>query len=71
MKTIEISELIEMYHDFLNKNGCVKVGNLQYLPSMILKQIDSAAYVAGFEDYYEFIKDKYYCEDMETKKWKK
>lgn len=67
MNTVSIGELITMYHDMLNKNGAIKVGNLEYMPSMILKQIDSAAYVAGFEDFYDFIKDKYYCEDMEKK----
>lgn len=68
MKEILVNDLIDMYHDFLDENGCVKLGNLEYKPSRILKEIDPIAYIVGFDDYYEFIRDKYHCEFMEIKR---
>ncbi len=45
------SQLIEMYEEALDAGEDVKIGTLSYLPSQVLKAVDSIAYRVGLSDY--------------------
>ena len=59
---IGVDELETMYDEMLNE--CYpEVFNIQ--PARILEQCDPIAYNCGLSDYYDSIREEYYCEDME------
>lgn len=45
------SELLELYDDFLDESGEVKVWGCTFRPSYILKELDPTAYRCGYSDY--------------------
>ena len=59
---IDQSTLNEMYDDMLNE--CYE-GVFNLLPSTILEQCDPIAYNCGLNDYYDSMREDYYCEEME------
>lgn len=48
---ISQSDLIRMFNDLLDEQGVIKIGNLEYLPSKVLKEVDPTAYRCELADY--------------------
>lgn len=48
---ISQSDLIRMFNDLLDEQGAIKIGNLEYLPSQVLKAVDPTAYRCELADY--------------------
>jgi len=57
-------EAYEMYDDALNVQGRITIGNLSFLPSDILRELDPIAYRVGFNDYCDLLisEDEYKLE---------
>jgi len=60
-------EVYDMYDEMLNDcTPMVKVGNLEYLPSRVLKEVDPIAYRCGLNDYLDSLaQDGYFCHECE------
>lgn len=62
LELITMETLIEMYDEMLDE--CYpEMFNLS--PSIILYRADKIQYDCGLNDYYDSIRDEYYCEEME------
>ena len=59
---ISKDDLIEIYNDMLDE--CYE-GIFNLLPSTILERCDPIQYECGLSDYYDSMRDNYYCEEME------
>lgn len=52
---MKASDYLEMYNDYLNEEGYVVVGGMEFLPSRVLEEMDPTAYRCGFNDYLDFV----------------
>lgn len=48
-------QALEMYDEMLNEQGVIKIGNLTFYPSEILKQLDTIAYNVGFSEFVDYL----------------
>jgi len=48
-------QALEMYDDLLDDDGPVRIGNLTYSASQVLREVDPVAYRCGFNDYVDFL----------------
>lgn len=48
-------EIEEQYNDALDDCGMIKIGILEYAPSLVLKSVDPTAYRCGLADYIDFL----------------
>ena len=55
----------ELYDEMLDEQGIIKIGNLEYYPSYILKKIDEIAYTCGFWDFVDAMEIEIVDEDEE------
>ena len=55
----------EMYNEMLDEQGTIKIGNLEYNPSYILKKVDPVAYRVGFNDFLDAYEIEIIDEDEE------
>jgi hypothetical protein len=46
-------------------NEMVKIAGCKYFPSEVLQNIDPIAYLEELLNYYNGIRDNYYCEELE------
>jgi len=64
MKTkITESEAEELYEDMLNELSPIKIGNLKYETSRVLREIDPIAYRVGFSEYLDVLNEHYDLSD--------
>jgi len=57
-------EAFKMYDEAYNMEGLIKIGNLTFEPSQIVKQLDPVAYRVGFNDFCDsLLADGIYVED--------
>jgi len=54
-QVITETEALEMYDDLLDCDGPVRIGNLTYPASQVLREVDPTAYQCGFNDYVDFL----------------
>ena len=52
---IDPDDYEDQYCDFLDEFETVKIGNLEYSPSLVLKEVDPTAYRCGLLDYVDSI----------------
>ena len=48
---VKYQDALESYDEMLDSYGEVKIGNLVFKPSDILRELDNVAYRVGFNDY--------------------
>ena len=48
---------VEMYDDILDSEGPVCIGNLEYSPSLVLREVDPTAYRCGFNDFVDSLSE--------------
>ena len=64
-RLITETEALEMYDDLLDCDGPVRIGNLTYSASHVLREVDPVAYRCGFNDYVDFLtEDEVYVEGL-------
>jgi len=51
LELIDEEQAYNSYDEMLDEQGDLKIGNLSYSPSHVLKNIDNIAYSCGFNDY--------------------
>ena len=57
-------EAFKMYDECFDEGGLIKIGNLTFEPSQIVKQLDPVAYRVGFNDFCDSLLDSdIYVED--------
>jgi hypothetical protein len=55
-----------MFNDKMdNENKTIRISGLVYLPSEVLKNVDPVAYEEEFLNYYNIMRELYYCEELE------
>lgn len=54
-RVITEDQALEMYDDLLDDDGPVRIGNLTYSASHVLREVDPVAYRCGFNDYVDFL----------------
>ena len=64
MKVTE-EKAYEMYNEMLDEQGVIKIGNLEYSPSYVLKKVDPIAYRVGFSDFLDAYEIEIIDEDEE------
>lgn len=67
IERLENNENEEEYDDFLDELGDVKIGNMSYLASRVLKEVDPIAYRCGHSDYNDSRLSELY-DELEEKK---
>jgi hypothetical protein len=66
MKKVCKCTLLDMFNDKLdNDNKTIRISGLVYLPSEVLKNVDPVAYEDEFFNYYNVMRELYYCEELE------
>ena len=56
-------DIEEMYNEALDEMGEVKLGNLTFLPSRIIKELDPVAYRTGLNDYEDMLMEDFEYEE--------
>tara|TARA_R110002074_G_scaffold311081_2_gene481960 strand:- start:500 stop:748 length:249 start_codon:yes stop_codon:yes gene_type:complete len=56
-------DIEEMYKEALDEMGDVKLGNLTFSPSRIIKELDPVAYRVGLNEYEDMLMEDYVYED--------
>tara|TARA_R110000851_G_scaffold135386_2_gene270839 strand:+ start:896 stop:1144 length:249 start_codon:yes stop_codon:yes gene_type:complete len=56
-------DIEEMYNEALDEMGDVKIGNLRFSPSKIVKELDPIAYRTGLNDYEDMLMEDFEYED--------
>ena len=65
MQVISESQAVEMYEESLDMDGPVRIGNLEYSASMVLREVDPVAYREGFNDFVDYLyEDEVYVEGI-------
>jgi|TARA_R110002049_G_scaffold36447_3_gene116169 hypothetical protein len=56
-------DIKDMYNESLDEMGDVKLGNLTFSPSRIIKELDPVAYRVGLNEYEDMLMEDYVYED--------
>tara|TARA_R110000751_G_scaffold25755_3_gene69516 strand:- start:1547 stop:1795 length:249 start_codon:yes stop_codon:yes gene_type:complete len=56
-------DIKDMYNESLDEMGDVKIGNLRFSPSEIVKVLDPIAYRTGLNEYEDMLMEDYVYED--------
>jgi hypothetical protein len=65
-ENLKLNEVITMFDDIIDeKNGMIKISGYEYYASDVFDLMDPEAYREEFLEYYDSIRDNFYCEELE------